>query len=94
MSAAFLSCKNVSAPRYLRQAPAPSRQLRLTCRFANVSARAFFCGRQAVCVPLLVRVCGYACVLVYVHMCCQCSHECTGVVYAGISVSVRVCVLV
>lgn len=70
MSAAFLSCKNVSALRYLRQAPAPSRQLRLTCSLresvsGSALARVCLCTRP-VCVPL-VRVGGYACASSCVH---------------------------
>lgn len=88
MSAAFLSCKNVSAPRYLRQAPAPSRQLRLTCAIHQRSL-ACLCARRPTYMPSLRRVCGGVCA----HACTGglCSYEGTRVVHEGVSVSA--CVL-
>lgn len=77
MSAAFLSCKNVSTPRYLRQAPAPSRQLCLTCTVhyhvsGSVSECAYLCTLASVCATscegLWVRMCPSVCM----HTCCLC----------------------
>ena len=72
MSAAFPSCKNVSAPRYLRQAPTPSRQLPLTWRFTKRVCLCVSVGAgSCVCALLPVRVYRFACILV-----CVCTHTC------------------